>query len=241
MSESASGDAAKLTLYRGWLDRGQYTWSPFVNKLEARLRFAGVSYKPDAGSVLKAPRAKIPYVDYQGPNSAQSEQLPDSTLIIERLVEDNVLPNLNARLSLVDRVHDLAIRSLLEEKLYSYRVRISQHPLLMRELWEENYYNMREKTLCTLPYPLRVLVGLMIYRKVNKMLVMRGINRYTADEIRSFRDEIWSSVNVLLGESKGKTTQNEKSKVFWILGGDEPTEADATLFGFIMCIFVCKA
>lgn len=57
----------KITLYRGFPDQGHFTWSPFVTKLEARLRFAGVSDETKAGSIREAPRGKIPlYRDTEG-------------------------------------------------------------------------------------------------------------------------------------------------------------------------------
>ena len=128
MSETKE-DQAKLIVYRGWLHRGKYVWSPFVIKLEARLRFAGVAYTTEAGSTSKAPRGKIPYVEYPGlqasathSSSLKDDEGPsgfhgDSTLIIKRLTEWNILPNINAKLSPAIKAQDLAIRALLEEKL----------------------------------------------------------------------------------------------------------------------------
>lgn len=118
----------RITLYRGWDDPGRHVWSPFVIKLEARLRFAGVSYETKAGSVRTAPKGKIPYVEVS-PSTVQGEsgngsieQLGDSTLIIKSLVESGVLPDVNDRLERVERARDLAVRALLEEKLYFYHV-----------------------------------------------------------------------------------------------------------------------
>lgn len=118
-----SGEGLKLTVYRGWLDRGQYVWSPFVTKLEARLRFAGIPYATEAGSTLTGPKGKIPYIEGRGLRSLQDgppidATLGDSTLIIKQFVEWGVLPDINAKRSPVSRAHDLAIRALLEEKLY---------------------------------------------------------------------------------------------------------------------------
>ena len=117
-------DQPKLIVYRGWLDPGKHVWSPFVVKLEARLRFAGVPYITDAGSTRKGPKGKIPYVECQGlqPNDSEPAAFGDSTLIIKRLVECDILPNINAKASPATRAQDLAIRALLEEKLYFYHV-----------------------------------------------------------------------------------------------------------------------
>lgn len=120
----------QLTLYRGWLDPGKHVWSPFVTKLETRLRFAGLSYNTESGSVQKAPKGKIPYVEILRLDDGQPEQIGDSTLIIKDLVRRGVIPNINANLPEAVGAQDLAIRALLEEKLYFYHVRIHNKALL---------------------------------------------------------------------------------------------------------------
>lgn len=123
-----------LTLYRGWPTPGKHVWSPFVIKLEARLRFAGVPYTAAAGSPMTAPRGKIPYVEARGqplgaPWATRKEggetvaSLGDSGAIIRALVDQGAVPDLNARLSAGEGAHDLALRALLEDKLYFYHVR----------------------------------------------------------------------------------------------------------------------
>lgn len=120
----SSENQTKLTLYRGWLDP-EHVWSPFVIKLEARLRFAGVPYKAAAGSTLKAPRGKIPYIKYPEHqlDGSDSATLGDSALIVKQLIEWDILPDINSKISPIARTQDLAIRALLEEKLYFYQVR----------------------------------------------------------------------------------------------------------------------
>lgn len=108
---------SQITLYRGWLDLGKHVWSPFVVKLEARLRFSDISYKTEAGSTSSAPNGKIPYIDF-----GDGAMLGDSTSIIKRLIEKDVLPDLNERLEAAERALDLSLRALLEEKLYFYGV-----------------------------------------------------------------------------------------------------------------------
>ena len=113
-----------ITLYRGFQGSGIYVWSPFVNKLEARLRFAGLSYRTEAGSLSQAPRGKIPYVALAKTDSDNptSTVLGDSTLIIEKLIKDDAVADLNVKLSPAEKAHDLALRALLEDKLYFYQV-----------------------------------------------------------------------------------------------------------------------
>ena len=128
MSETEK-DQARLIVYRGWLDKGKHVWSPFVIKLEARLRFAGIKYTAEVGSTQKAPNGKIPYVDPRGfqpghtvPDDGQPPLLGDSTLIIKHFVESGILPDLNGNVIPALQAQDLAIRALLEDKLYFYHV-----------------------------------------------------------------------------------------------------------------------
>jgi hypothetical protein len=45
--------ASRIIVFRGFKDPGVHVWSPFVNKLEARLRFAGLSYRVEPGSPMQ--------------------------------------------------------------------------------------------------------------------------------------------------------------------------------------------
>lgn len=119
---TTSKQSPLITLYRGWLDPGRHVWSPFVIRLESRLRFGNVDYIPAAGSPPKAPRGKIPYIEYRNFATGQTVSLSDSALIAQKLTEDGLLPNLNAGLAPNDRALDLGIRAMLEDRLYFYHV-----------------------------------------------------------------------------------------------------------------------
>ncbi|WYZ39582.1 hypothetical protein EsH8_III_001496 [Colletotrichum jinshuiense] len=110
-----------LVLFRGFPATNNYVWSPFVTKLEARLRFAGLKYRADQGSMGKAPRGKIPYIEITPTGEGKPIVLGDSGLIIQSLVDDNISKDFNATLSPVARAHDTAIRARLEDKLYFYQ------------------------------------------------------------------------------------------------------------------------
>lgn len=112
-----------LVVYRGFPGSGIYIWSPFVTKLEARLRFAGLSYRTEVGSKSQSPRDKLPYISISQPNSTPIK-LSDSTLIVAKFIQDGLLDDLNAKLSPADKAHDLAIRALLEDKLCFYQVSV---------------------------------------------------------------------------------------------------------------------
>lgn len=112
-----------ITVYRGFPSTACHVWSPFVIKLETRLRFAGQAYKLDQGSPLKSPRGKIPYIAITtSKNSGESKILSDSQLISEHLTEQGILLDLNSQLSPAESTIDIALRALLEDKLYFYNV-----------------------------------------------------------------------------------------------------------------------
>jgi hypothetical protein len=103
---------------------------------------------------------------------------------------------------------------------------------------------MRDHVLWPVPWPVRVFVGSMIYKSTVATLHGQGTGRFSADEIAAFRREIWESFADLLLESRTKfRTQgkDEGEKPFWVLGGSEPTDADAALFGFVSSALLCTA
>ncbi|KAI1386148.1 uncharacterized protein F4822DRAFT_431021 [Hypoxylon trugodes] len=229
-----------ITVFRGWKESGHYVWSPYVTKLEARLRFAGLSYKTDAGSLKAAPKGKIPYIECNDLSSSSANQqessqpkilLSDSALIPRTLSEWGVLPDLNGSLDPVKRSHDAGLIALLENKLYFYHA---------KERWIQNYYTMRDYALWSIPYPIRVLVGLMIYRNTTAMLHGQGTGRFTDEEIAESRREIWELFSALLTVSRSNSKGGDTDP-FWVLGGDQPTEVDTCLFGFISSVALCTA
>lgn len=147
-----------IIVYRGRQDSGAYVWSPFVTKLETWLRFAGLSYRTEAGSLSRAPRGKIPYVAISKTDSGSQapvtpEILADSTLIIEKLMEDGLVDDLNAKLLPTKKAHDLALRALLEEKLYFYQVGVPVQMLFPCLSSAGFYLPSNSKTECRLSYP----------------------------------------------------------------------------------------
>ena len=112
-------------MFRGWDHPGQYVWSPFVTKLEARLRFAGVQYATGAGSPRSAPKGKIPYITYHTPKEGDMA-LADSSLISREFTCNGLLPDLASGLSPEQAAFDMSLRALFEDKLYFYGVRPRQ-------------------------------------------------------------------------------------------------------------------
>lgn len=215
----------RIAVYRGADLPNQYTWSPFVTKLEFRCRISGLKYICEVGFPPSGPKGKVPYANVTLPGQA-SVWLGDSTLIAKHLVSQGLLPDLNADRTAIEKAHDLAIRALMEDKLAFYD---------MHERWVKNYYVMRDHAMGKLPYPARIVAGALAHRGIVSRLHEQGTGRFTDEEISAFTREIWVAINGLLRQSAKKVDRNE---VFWILGGSEPTEADTTVFGFIVANLV---
>ncbi|PVH98107.1 hypothetical protein DM02DRAFT_616049 [Periconia macrospinosa] len=220
--------AHQLTLFRGSDDAGEFAWSPFVTKLEFRLRVSNAPYTREIGSALNAPRKKIPYLDLTTPDGG-IVHLSDTTWTIRDLIKRGILPSLNARLSPTQNAIDVAVRGMLEEKLFF---------LQSHERWIVNYETMRDKVLAAVPFPQRNVVGENTKNEIIRKLDYQGIGRFTYAEMRELIEEIWTALNALLQESKSKA---EPGECFWLLGGSEPTEADATVFGFSISSQRCKS
>lgn len=119
-SMSTMDTPSNITIFRGFPEKGCYTWSPFVTKLEARLRFGGISYNVESGSPMKVPRGKVPYITFD--HDGQLQSLADSDLIVRSFIVSGHLEDLNASISPVQKAQDLSIKALLENRLYFLQV-----------------------------------------------------------------------------------------------------------------------
>ncbi|KAJ4359112.1 hypothetical protein N0V95_002436 [Ascochyta clinopodiicola] len=215
----------RVAIYRGADLPSQYTWSPFVSKLELRCRLSGLKYVCEIGFPPSGPKGKIPYAQVTLP--AQSPVwLGDSTLIAKDFVSKGLLRDLNSGLSAKDKGHDLALRALVEDKLAFYDT---------HERWVKNYYVMRDHAMSKLPYPARVIAGILAYRGIIQRLHEQGTGRFSDEEISAFTREVWEAIDGLLRTSMERAGEEE---CFWVLGGKEPTEADTSVFGFVVANLV---
>lgn len=155
--------------------------------------------------------------------------LSDSSLISKVLIKKGLAHDLNAHLIVKERGQDLAIRAMLEEKLFFYNV---------RERWVDNATTMRDYSMAKIPMPARIAAGEQAYRANVQKLHDQGTGRFTDDEIHGFREEIWESVNAFLEHSQRAAKPEE---CFWVLGGDNPTEADTTVYGFIVSTLIADS
>ncbi|KAM4064108.1 zinc-binding dehydrogenase [Hirsutella rhossiliensis] len=107
-----------------------------------------------------------------------------------------------------------------------------------REKWRDNYAAMRLHAMGALPWPLQVF-GWFAYRAVERGIYGKGPGRLEDDEVLELKTEVWESDDALLAESK--RSADGAGEPFWVLGGPEPTDAHAAVYGFVVSALVCGA
>jgi hypothetical protein len=102
----------------------------------------------------------------------------------------------------------------------------------------ENFYVMRDEgPLATIPYPIRIFVGMIVHSKITRTLYGQGTGRYSPAELKSLRQEAWTSLDELLADQASDGSHG----IHWVLGGKNPTEADASLYGFLAASLTSSA
>jgi len=69
----------------------------------------------------------------------------------------------------------------------------------------------------------------------------QGTARFSGEEIGAFRADIWENINELLVASKRNMMGSDNDKCFWVLGKENPSEADTVLFGFVVGAVISDA
>src|SRR5436305_15197084 len=100
-----------ITLYQPPQAWGLPTISPFCVKLETYLRMTKVDYKVSQGSVLKAPKGRVPYI------KIDDKFLGDSSLIIFELKKRFGDP-LDQNLTSEQKALALSLQLMVENHLY---------------------------------------------------------------------------------------------------------------------------
>lgn len=181
--------------------------SPFVTKADMLLKLAGLPYRSERGSLRRAPKGKLPYLDDSG------RIVADSTLIRWHL-EKTYHIDFDEGLSAAERGIAWAVEKLLEDNLYWAIAR-------MRWLEGDNFAKGPAQFFRAVPAPLRGLVEALVRRKVRQALWAQGLGRHAPEELLALAAKGMASVADILGDKP-------------YLMGDRPCGADATLFAFAM-------
>jgi glutathione S-transferase len=197
---------AMITLYTFGPAFGLPDPSPFVTKAEVLLKMAGVAYRTDSTGFRKAPKGKLPYIDDDG------KQIADSTFIRAHL-ENKFQVDFDKRLSAEQRAIGWAFEKMAEDNLYW---------ALVDARWfdESNFAKGPIRFFQKIPAPMRPLLIMFIRRQLKRTMYGHGMGRHTRAEIIALGTRSIGAIADFLG-----------SKPFFM--GSEPTGADATMFAFV--------
>lgn len=194
-----------LTLYTFGPAFGLPDASPFVTKTEMLLKFAGLPYQTRRGSLLRAPKRKLPYLDDTG------RIVADSTLI-RLYLEKTYHIDFDDGLDPAQRGIAWAAEKLMEDNLYWAVARV-------RWLDRGNFDRGPAQFFRRVPAPMRGLVEHLARSKVRQMLWNQGAGRYSDDELTALASHGVGAIADILADKP-------------YLMGARPCGADATLFAF---------
>jgi glutathione S-transferase len=181
--------------------------SPFCMKVETYLRMAGLPYEcPRGADLTKSPKGKLPYIEDNG------KQVADSTFIVDYLKATYGDP-LDAKLSARQRAQALVIQRTFEESLYWAAV-------YSRWIDDTGFAKVSATAFSRLRFPMRQIVPAFARRAVRQELHGQGMGRHSRDEIYTIGCRDISALAELLGE-----------QAFFL--GAEPTSIDATGYAFL--------
>ncbi|MCO4860134.1 glutathione S-transferase family protein [Cupriavidus sp. WGlv3] len=194
-----------ITLYTFGPAFGLPDASPFVTKAEMLLKLAGLPYTARRGSLRRAPKGKLPYLDDMG------RIVADSTMIRWH-IEKTYHIDFDAGLSAAERGIAWAAEKLMEDHLYWAVARV-------RWLDQANFDKGPAQFFRSVPAPVRGLAERLVRYKVRKTLWGQGLGRHSEEELVALASKGVASIADILGDKR-------------YLMGNQPCGADATLFAF---------
>lgn len=194
-----------ITLYTFGPAFGLPDASPFVTKAEMLLKLAGLPYQARRGSLRRAPKGKLPYLDDMG------RIVADSTLIRWH-IEKTYHIDFDAGLSAAERGIAWAAEKLMEDHLYWAVARV-------RWLDQANFDKGPAQFFRGVPAPVRGLAERLVRYKVRKTLWGQGLGRHSEEDLVALASKGVTSIADILGDKP-------------YLMGNAPCGADATLFAF---------
>lgn len=202
-----------LTIYGFGSAFGLVDMGPFVVKVAAWCRLAGVEYALKQGDPRKAPKAKLPYVDDDGTIVA------DSTAIIAHLSKKH--RDLDAGLSDRDRAVATAFKAMVEEHLYFtsmyLRWKDERGWAVFAPVFRENLARGGVPGFAT------GLVANLVRKQVGKTLHAQGTGRHSLAEVEAVAITHLDALSEYLGDRE------------YFLG-DAPRSIDATVWAFLYMI-----
>ncbi|MGV6853152.1 MAG: glutathione S-transferase family protein [bacterium] len=197
-----------IKLYGFGANFGLFDASPFVVKVDAFMRMAGIehTFNGNVANLQKAPKGKLPYIDDDGTIVADSE------LIIDHLV-NKYGDKLDSELTEQQKAIAYLIRKSLDENFYWTIV-------YSRWIDEQSWPDIREGFFGKMPFPLKVIVPIVARRGVQKAIHGHGIGRHDKAEIQQICEKTLDSLSKMLGDQE------------WFLS-DKPSSLDASVYAFV--------
>lgn len=109
----------------------------------------------------------------------------------------------------------------------------------MAEKWIDNFYIQRDGALQSKHISLKFMIGLVAHWRVTQTLHSQGSGRFSSEEQKMFRYEIWKTLEEMLADRQAAVEHQDQP--FWCLGGQTATEADAVVFAFISTALVAPS
>ncbi len=183
--------ATMVTVYKLGPAWGLPDISPFVVKLETYLRLAGIPYATKMGDPRKAPKKKIPYIDYEG------AVLGDTRFIIEH-IETKRGVSLDARLTPKDRAVATAFQSMIEEHLYFAMV---YERWQLDANWERLAPTIRGLlSKAGTPAPLAAVLARLVRKGMLKEVYAQGTGRHSPPEVGRIGERLVGALSEQLGD-----------------------------------------
>ena len=163
--------------------------SPFVLKVDAYLRIAGIPYESisSAGNLRKAPKEKLPFIDDDG------QIIADSQIIFDYLEAKRGDEAFDGWLSNEQKATNWLLTKAMDDHLYwcglhSRWAKADTWPLVREEFFGE------------VPALIRPLLAGFIRRGILSSLKGHGMGRHSDAEILEFNRRTLESLSILLGD-----------------------------------------
>ncbi len=182
--------------------------SPFVLKVDAYLRMAGIEFESiaRASNLGKSPKGKLPYIEDNG------NIIADSQFIFDYL-KQQYGNSLDGKLTDKQQAQAYLLTKSLDENLYFALV-------YSRWLRDDTWPLLKQAFFGKLPIPLRYIVPGIVRKGVAKSIKGQGLGRHSNEEITQVCKNSFEALTELLGEQK-------------YFFGENPSSFDAAAFALL--------
>ncbi|MEM7533938.1 MAG: glutathione S-transferase family protein [Chloroflexota bacterium] len=197
-----------IKLYSFGENLGVADSSPFVLKIDAYMRMAGIEFESLSGfnNLQNAPKGKLPYIDDNG------VIISDSFFILAH-IKKKYGDILDAHLSDEQKaISNLIIKSLDENFYWCI--------MYSRWLEDDAWQIMKSTFFGSMPFPLRYIVPFIARRGMKSALIKQGMGKHNDKEMMEISENTLGSLSVFL---------SDKTYFF----GDNPSTLDAVAYAFL--------